>query len=209
MNKYYIIALIIVIIGGGIWYFSSPKQHEVKNYPSQGTDIIAFGDSLVFGVGATKPENNFVARLSAKIGQPIVYLGVSGNTTADGLARLNELDKYKPKIVILLLGGNDYLRQTPEQTTFSNLGKIIEDIQGRGAMVLVLGVKGSLFGDGYKKEFEALSQKYQTAYVSNVLDGLFGNNTYMADALHPNDLGYEKIANKVYQVLSHLLQHLL
>ena len=160
---------------------------------------------MVEGVGSTQ-GNDFVSLLSKKIGRPIINLGVSGNTTEDGLNRLNELDKYKPKVVILLLGGNDHLKKVPIDETFNNLGKIIENLQSRGAVVLLLGVKGNLFGDRFKSEFEKLSGKYKTAYVPNVLDGLFGNTKYMSDTIHPNDAGYSVIAGRVYPVLSKLLK---
>jgi acyl-CoA thioesterase I len=131
---------------------------------------------------------------------------ISGNTTADGLARINELDKYKPKVVILLLGGNDHLRKVPIETTFENLGKIIESIHSRGATVLLLGVKGNLFGDKFASEFEKVSDKYKTAYVSNILDGLFGDTKYMEDSIHPNDAGNKIIAERIYPVLVSLLK---
>ena len=90
---YWITGLLIVF---GIGYFIFSGNEEIRNYPSTGTDIVAFGDSLVEGVGVSSPDKNFVSILSRKIGRPIVNLGVSGNTTGDGLARLSELDKYKP-----------------------------------------------------------------------------------------------------------------
>jgi lysophospholipase L1-like esterase len=136
-----IIGLVLVLLIFGIFYFIAGND-SYTNYPSKGTDIIAFGDSLIQGVGASSNTKSLVGVLSKKIGKPIINLGVSGNTTADGLNRINELDRYKPKVVILLLGGNDYLRKVPKETTFKNLGKIIEDIQSRGAVVLLLGVRG-------------------------------------------------------------------
>jgi acyl-CoA thioesterase I len=192
-----------LLVGGIIWFFSSQKS-EITNYPSGGTDIIAFGDSLVSGAGATK-GNDFVSLLSKRIGTDIINLGVPGNTTADGLARLYELDAYNPKIVILLLGGNDHLKRVPIETTFHNLEKIVQAIQAKGAIVLLLGVKGNLFGDNFESQFESLRDTYHTAYVPNVLDGLFGNQTYMADAVHPNDAGNKIIAERVYPVLEEIL----
>ncbi|MEK7106950.1 MAG: GDSL-type esterase/lipase family protein, partial [Patescibacteria group bacterium] len=144
--------------------------------------------------------------LSKGIGREIVNLGVPGNTTADGLARINELDRYRPKVVLLLLGGNDHLKKLPIETTFGNLGKIIEDIHSRGAVVLLLGVKGNLFGDKFEPEFENLRDKYKTAYVSNVLDGLFRNPKLMEDSIHPNDAGNKIIAERIYPVLVPLLK---
>lgn len=188
----------------GILFFTFSGDGEVKNYPSKGTDIIAFGDSLIEGVGASSDETNLVSLLSKKIGRPIANLGVSGNTTRDGLARLSQLDRYKPKVVILLLGGNDYLRKIPEEETFSNLEKIIKDIQGRGAMVLLLGIRGGLLTDKFDDKFEDLSSETKTAFVSNVLSGLLLDDRYMSDAIHPNDAGYQKIADRVYPILNKL-----
>lgn len=210
MNNYsnksiFIIGTLSVLLVFGIFYFIFNKD-TYSNYPSRGTDIVAFGDSLVQGVGASSVDKNLVSILSRRIGKPIINLGVSGNTTADGLNRLDQLDKYKPKVVILLLGGNDYLRKVPKETTFNNLGKIIEDIHRRGAVVLLLGVRGGLLKDNFEEDFEIISSKYNTAYVSNVLSGLILDKRYMADEIHPNDAGYEKIAERVLPELKELIK---
>ena len=197
---YIILGLLIIL---AIFYFSRSKP--ITNYPSQGKDIIAFGDSLVAGYGSTQ-GNDFVSLLSKKIGEPIINLGNSGDTTADGVARINELDKYNPKVVLLLLGGNDRLRKVPIVETHKNLAILIENIQKRGAVVLLLGVKGGLFNDVFGKEFKNLRDTYRTAFVSDVLSGLFGNDKYMSDEIHPNDIGYQMIADRIYPVLVNLIK---
>ncbi|KND48224.1 MAG: acyl-CoA thioesterase I [Parcubacteria bacterium C7867-006] len=205
MNKYPLFAVGGLVLVCVLFLIFTNKQ-DIKNYPSKGVDIIAFGDSLIEGVGASSPDKNLISLLSKSIGKPIVNLGVSGNTTIDGLKRLSDLDNYKPKVIILLLGGNDYLRKIPIDETFDNLGKIISNLQDRGAVVLVLGVRGGLFSDKFESKFQDLSEKYNTAYVSDVLDGLFANTKYMSDAIHPNDLGYKKIEERVYPVLLKLIK---
>lgn len=198
---YGLMAVVVVAVLG----FSLFKDETlVTNYPSQGTEIVAFGDSLIEGVGATE-ENNLVSLLSYEIGEPIVNLGVSGNTTKDGLNRIKVLDKYEPKVVILLLGGNDYLRNVPIDETFQNLEKIIQNIQARGSIVVLLGIRGGLLSDKFDSKFKELSRKYKTAYVSDVLDGLLGNSELMSDPIHPNNAGYKKISDRVYPVLYRLL----
>ncbi len=202
---YSVVAAAFVILTIWYFFFHVGRETAITNLPSSGVDIVAFGDSLVAGTGATN-GNDFVSLLSKGIGREIVNLGVPGNTTADGLARINELDRYRPKVVLLLLGGNDHLKKLPIETTFGNLGKIIEDIHSRGAVVLLLGVKGNLFGDKFEPEFENLRDKYKTAYVSNVLDGLFRNPKLMEDSIHPNDAGNKIIAERIYPVLVPLLK---
>lgn len=199
-----IVALVAIPVAAVV-YFSTTREATIVNYPSAGTDVIAFGDSLVAGSGATR-GNDFVSLLSRQTGREITNLGVPGDTTADGLARLGELDRYHPKVVLLLFGGNDHLKRVPIETTFQNLAKLIENIQARGAIVLLLGVKGNLLGDKFAPEFENLSDTYHTAYVSDVLDGLFGNTKYMADSLHPNDAGNKIIADRIYPVLAPLIK---
>lgn len=201
-NVWYGLGVILVV--GATFLFLGGE--DIKNYPSKGTDVIAFGDSLVQGVGASSRDTNFVSLLSKKTGKQIVNLGVSGNTTRDGLARINELNKYNPKVVILLLGGNDYLQKVPESETFVNLEKIIKDIQARGAIVLLLGIRGGLLLDKFDERFEELAEETNSAFVSNVLSGLITNDQYMSDAIHPNDAGYKKISDRIYPVLSELIK---
>ena len=198
--KIKIITLIIVVGIVGFFVYKFSGTTAVTNYPSKGTDIIVFRDSLVAGVGSTE-GNNFVSLLSKKIGRPIVNLGHPGDTTADGLARISELDNYKPMVVLLLLGGNDHLKKVPIEETRKNLASLIENIQARGAIVLLLGVRGGLFNDRFDTEFENLRDDYNTAFVPDVLDGLFGNPQYMSDAIHPNDTGYKIMADRIYPEL--------
>src|SRR3989338_9885010 len=102
---------------------------KIANYPPRGGGIVAFGDSLVFGVGATE-GHDFVSLLGGMIGEPIENLGVSGDTTLSGLARLDKVVEKHPRIVLLLLGGNDYLRKISREETFRNLETIILRLEG-------------------------------------------------------------------------------
>lgn len=198
------IILVLFVIVTTVAYFLLVSD-EIKNYPSSGVDIIAYGDSLVEGVGSTT-GNDFVSVLSRKINHSIINLGHSGDTTKDGLDRIGEIDQYNPKIVILLLGGNDYLKKVPINETRENLSSIIEYIQSKGSIVLLLGVRGGVVSDPFEKEFKDLNHKYKTAFVEDVLDGLVGKTKYMSDLVHPNDAGYKRIADRIYPVLSKLLK---
>ena len=195
--------LVAVLVTLSVFYFL--RSEPISNYPSQGTDIIAFGDSLVEGAGSTD-GNDFVSVLSRKIGRPIINLGHAGDTTADGIARINQLDTYNPQVVLLLLGGNDYLKKIPVPDTRKNLATLIQNIHARGAIVLLLGVRGGLLMDHFDTEFENVRDTYHTAFVSNVLEGLWGNMQYMSDTLHPNNIGYEIIAERIYPVLVEMIK---
>lgn len=204
MKKIVIFGAVLAVVVTVFLLFSS-NSGVVKNYPSSGTNIVAFGDSLVSGVGATE-GNDFVSVLSNKIGKPIINLGRSGDTTAMAMTRLDEVLGSNPKIVLLLLGGNDYLRRIPKEETFSNLGVMIEAIQNQGAVVVVLGVRGGVLSDNYEEDFESLSSKYNAAYVPNVLDGLIGHSNLMYDSIHPNDAGYQIISDKIFPVIEGLIK---
>lgn len=201
-----LIAVLLVVVAVIGYQLIIPNTVAVTNYPSQNTGpIIAFGDSLVEGVGATA-GNDFVSVVSKRIDEPILNLGRAGDTTRDGLERLDTVLAEEPKLVLLLLGGNDYIRKISPEETFANLGTMIESIHDTGAMVVLLGVRGGLLTDSYKRQYQAVADEYQVAYVPDVLDGLFGNPAYMADAIHPNDAGYERVADRVAPVVEGLLE---
>ncbi len=198
------IFFVLVVIIGFVYLFLN-REPEVLNYPSSGIGIVAFGDSLVYGQGSTS-GNDFVSLLSKELSVQIKNLGESGDTTTLALLRIDEVTKENPKVVLVLLGGNDYLRKIPKKETFKNLGEIIEKIQSSGAVVVVLGVRGGLLRDSYESDFEDFTREYKTAYVPNVLDGLIGNSEFMSDSIHPNDKGYAIIASRVLPVLKKYTQ---
>ena len=197
--------LIIVVAVFLLLAGNSSSNKNIKNYPSSGTNIIAFGDSLVLGVGSSV-GNDFVSVLSRQLNIPIKNLGKGGDTTTTALTRLDEVLEREPKIVILLLGGNDYLLKISKKETFFNLGTMIESIQNSGSIVILLGVRGGLLRDNYKDDFKALSTKYQTAYIPNILNGLIGNADLMYDGIHPNDDGYKIVADRIYPVIKNLVK---
>lgn len=181
-------------------FFAYFQKQNITNYSSSGTDIFAFGDSLVAGVGSSR-GGGWVKMLSEELDVPIVNLGVSGDTTTRALARIATLDKYEPKVVIVLLGGNDYLAGTSPEDTFKNLEKIIDGIQNRGAAVVLIGI-GKKFG----KEFEALAESKRAAYVPDIFENIFGNAKLMSDGLHPNDEGYRVMAERIKPTVEKLLK---
>lgn len=187
------------------YYFFMNDTTDVLNYPPKEGPIVAFGDSLVVGVGSPETEG-FVGLLSEMIGEPIINEGVRGDTTADGLVRIPSVLVQEPRIVLLLLGGNDYLRRVPKEETFENIRTIITALQARGAIVVLLGIRGGLLTDGYDEDFEALARETKSPYVPNVLDGIFGNPELMFDSIHPNREGYERIAKKIYSVLKEVVR---
>lgn len=186
-------------------WFVFVRAPAITNYPSKGTELVALGDSLVSGTGASA-GHDVVSALSGLVGRPIVNLGKPGDTTADVLARLKELDAYHPQVVLVLVGGNDYLRHVEDDTVFANVANIIEDIQGRGAIVLLVGIRGGVLADPYAPRFEQLARAYHVAYVPDALRGLFGDERYMSDQVHPNDAGYARLAARLAPVLQNLLQ---
>jgi len=187
-----------------LFFIFRDGDSEVTNIDSNGTAIIAFGNSLVFGVGS-EGGGDFVTLLSDRLGEDIINKGVSGNTTLDGLKRIDEVIALNPKIVILLLGGNDAIRKISIEETFGNLSKLIESIHNGGSSVLLVGVQSGILRDRFKKEYEKLSKEYNTAYIPDILDGIFGNSKFMSDLIHPNNEGYILIADKIEPVLRELL----
>ncbi|HEY0980132.1 MAG TPA: GDSL-type esterase/lipase family protein [Candidatus Paceibacterota bacterium] len=205
MNKTIFIILGVLAVGVIAFFLFKKDMPEITNYPPRTGPIVVLGDSLVYGAGSTR-GNDFVSVLSNEIGEPVINMGVNGNTTADGLARVDTVLALNPRVVVVLLGGNDFLRRVPMNETFENLDAIVEKLQANGAVVVLLGIQGGLLNDPFAAQFEALAERRGTAYVPNVLSGLIGNQSLMADAIHPNDEGYKRVAEKVLPVLQAVLK---
>lgn len=205
MNLAKLVFLVGIFMVVTVFYFVWGSGENISQVSSTNAKIIAFGDSLVEGVGSTE-GNDFVSVTGRSLGVSIVNKGKRGDTTAMGLARIDEVLAENPGVVILLLGGNDALRRISKKTTFENLGTIIERLQSSGATVVLLGVQGGILGDGYESNYRTLAKKYKTAYVSNILEDIIGRAEYMSDGIHPNDRGYAQIALRVSGVLARMIE---
>ena len=192
----------MLVVGFGTVISLWPEKPP--HLPTAGTSIIVFGDSLAAGVGATA-GNDIASHLTVALNRKVVNMGVPGDTTTDGLARVEKLLAADPRVVIILLGGNDALKQVPIETTFSNLAQIIELVAKHVAAVVLVGEPGGLYGNQYDKAYEQLAEEYRTFYVSNILSGLIGRTQYMSDYIHPNDAGYEIATSRILPVVREAL----
>jgi acyl-CoA thioesterase I len=199
--RFIFLLICLFTLAGIVYFFFWPKE-EITNLPLQKQRrsevvMVAIGDSLVEGVGAAE-GGGFVDQLSQKIAVPIRNYGISGNTSAQTLARMDDALEQRPDVVIILVGGNDALRKIPKIETFRNIEQMIVEAQKQQAAVLLVGIQSGVLGDAYRKEFNTLAKTYKTLYVPDILDGLIGDSRFMSDAVHPNKEGYGRIAERVY-----------
>jgi lysophospholipase L1-like esterase len=163
--------------------------------------IVAFGDSLTFGTGASAAESYPIV-LGQLIGRTVVRAGVPGEVTEGGLARLQEvIDEHKPKLMIVCLGGNDMLRKLDEATTKSNLRTIIKTIQAQGISVVLVGVPKPALVTGAPPFYEEIAKEFQIPYEGKIVTDVLYQRDQKADAIHPNAKGYRRVAEALAALL--------
>lgn len=192
-----------LLAAAGYWFW--PGMPHYENFPpsAQGP-WVAFGDSLTEGFGASE-GHSYPARLSARLGLPVLNRGVSGETTAEALRRLETIAALRPRVVLLCFGGNDSLQQKPAEETFRNLATLIARLHQQGTFVVLLGVRSASLRDKFAAPFARLAREQKVLLVPNLLQGLLLDPRLMSDTLHPNDAGYDQIAERLETILRPLL----
>ena len=168
-----------------------------------GSTVLALGDSLTYGTGAS-PETAYPTVLAELSGWNVVNAGVSGNTSAQALERLpGLLAEHQPKLVIVSIGGNDFLRQLPEADTRANIIAICRQALGSGAQVLLVAVPkvsmvaalGQMSDHPLYADIAAeLNVPLQREGWSKVL----GDSKLRSDAVHANAQGYVQFAHSLH-----------
>jgi len=177
--------------------------------------IVALGDSLTAGLGVAADEA-YPARLEARLaregyGYRVVNAGVSGDTTAGGLRRVDWVLRAKPEIVIVALGANDGLRAQSPQAMRENLATIVRRLQAAGARVLLAGMRlPPNYGAEYTKEFQAVfpevARSTGVAFMPFLLDGVAADpRLNQPDGIHPTAAGQQVIADRLWPYLRPLL----
>lgn len=163
--------------------------------------ILAFGDSLTFGYGV-KPAFSYPSFLARKSGMKVINAGISGEESSEGLKRLPKLLKSKPDLVILCHGGNDILRKRSRDRLKANLLQMIHLIQASGASVLLVGVPDfGLLGFNTLPLYDDLAEETGVMYEEEVLGTIESQIALKSDRIHPNEKGYEMMADTFIEVL--------
>jgi acyl-CoA thioesterase-1 len=195
-KKFAVIALAVVLLLLIVVARPSPYS-KVRNLDSRGANVIAFGDSLTAGYGAP-PGEDYPSRLSALIGQPVINAGVSGDTTESALARIDaDVLAKDPRIVIVGLGGNDFLQSVPIAATEANLRTLVGKIEGAGAMVVLLGFRFPSLSVDYEAMYERVAKDEHCLLVRRITRNILNDPTLKSDAIHPNGRGYQLMAERV------------
>lgn len=192
-----ILAVTIAFLGYRIFIAAGPgKKGEIR-----GQTIICFGDSLTYGTGAGK-EMDYPSQLSKMIGTPVINAGVPGDTTARALQRLErDVLSKTPDLVLITLGGNDLKNGVAKNRAFQNLRIIVESIQKTGARVILGGIKFPIRDRGFGRAYQELSEETGAVLITNIFDGIMGNRKLMSDPIHPNDAGYQIIAERFHEAM--------
>lgn len=179
---------------------------KAPNLDSPGKTIVCFGDSITAGVGA-EPGQGYPERLSALLGVPIINAGVSGDTTADGLARLEgDVLARDPWMVVVELGGNDFLRHVPVEETEGRLRQIADRLLKARVVPVFVELSGPLGIGRYREVFARIEDDYDIVLVEDALSDILFDPKLKSDQIHPNAAGYEQLAAAVAEELEPLLK---
>ena len=163
--------------------------------------VLAFGDSLTYGTGAPEADS-YPAQLERLIQRKVVRAGVPGEVSAQALARLPAaLEEHQPKLLVLCIGGNDFLRNLSQAEAAANLRRMIAMAKSKGSDVLLIGApeKGLLVTP--PKFYAELASDLRVPYEGKVIGKILRNAELKSDPIHPNARGYRLMAERVAELL--------
>lgn len=163
--------------------------------------ILAFGDSLTQGNGATEQES-YPAVLKKLSRREVINAGVSGEISEEGLKRLpGLLEKYQPRLLILCHGGNDILRKKDIDQTASNIKEMIKLAQKENIPVVLLSVPQFGLFLSPAKQYREIAESTGVVFIEDLVPDILSDNSLKSDTVHPNKDGYRVMAESIYHVL--------
>ena len=189
-----------------------PVKFSLEDRPS----IVVLGDSLTSGLGLNL-EEAFPAVLQeyldgSEYSYEVVNAGVSGDTSAGGLRRLDWVLDRNSEVIIVALGGNDGLRGLPVEAMKDNLITIIETAMQRDVVVILAGMEappnlGQSYTAEFREAFSEVASEYNVPFVPFLLEGVAGvNELNQSDGIHPNLEGARRVAEHLWPVLESVLE---
>ena len=198
MIRHAIKIFFIVIIAGS----SASCSDDVK-LPALATDatILAFGDSLTYGTGTSK-NNAYPAVLERLIDRRVINAGIPGEISSEGLVRLPGLiEKHRPDLIIICHGGNDILRKLDLSKTRNNIQQMIDLAKKNNSLIVLLGVPQFGLFLNTAPLYRELAEKNNIPISNDILGDIIGNNSLKSDHIHPNNKGYQILAEDITLLL--------
>lgn len=190
-----LIALGVLLLGAGC--SSSPQLMSL----APDAVVVAFGDSLTAGTGAA-PDSSYPAVLSRLIGRRVVNAGVPGEVTSAGLARLPQLlEQEQPVLVLLCLGGNDFLQRLDPAKAEQHLRTMVGLLRERGIGVVLIGVPRLGWGLEVPGWYGDIAREAGIPYEGKVLARILADRSLKSDTIHPNAAGYQQMAEALAGLL--------
>lgn len=184
-----------------LFFISCNSSIPKLSYISESDVILAFGDSITYGIGAEKNQS-YPAVLASLTKRTVIESGIPGETTEQGLQRLPELlDKYNPKLVIICEGGNDMLRQMNLENAKENLRQMVRLVKQKSGDVVLIGVPKPGLILSVPNFYEDIAREFNIPYEGKVLKNILTNNKLKSDPIHPNAEGYKILAESIFKLL--------
>ena len=181
-----------------VW--SCGERPRLERLPSDAV-VLAFGDSLTYGTGANEDES-YPVQLERLIGRRVVRAGVPGEVTAQALARLPAaLDEHAPRLLLLCIGGNDFLRRLGNQQAERNVREMVKLAQSRGVAVLLIGTPEPGFTVSPPAFYASIAEEFRLPYENGIIGQVLKDASLKADSIHPNARGYRVIAERLAEAL--------
>ena len=195
MKKTILVYLTLLVFG------CSEPSVNLKELSSNAV-ILAFGDSLTYGTGASA-EQAYPSILARLTSHEVANEGIPGEISLDGANRLpGLLDEIQPELLILIHGGNDILKKIPRAETAKNLGKMIAEAKQRDIAVILLGVpEPKLFATSSAEIYQTIAEQYAIAADLSTLPEILRSRDLKSDMVHPNAKGYSQMAENIYSLL--------
>jgi lysophospholipase L1-like esterase len=159
--------------------------------------VLAFGDSITYGTGASL-EESYPAVLARLTGRTVINAGVPGEVTAEGVVRLpGVLDRYRPALLLLCLGGNDFLRRLDERQAADNIREMVRLAKGKGVDVVLIGVPQLGLAPSPPPFYRQVAREIDVPYEGDILKRILTKKSLKADLIHPNAQGYKVFAEGI------------
>jgi lysophospholipase L1-like esterase len=187
---------LLLIAGAGC----SDSQKKLARLPGDAV-VLAFGDSLTYGTGAAEQES-YPAQLEKLIGRRVVRAGIPGEVTQQALDRLpSALDEHAPRLLLLCIGGNDFLRRLGNGQAEENVRSMVKLARSRGVEVMLIATPEPGLRVVPPAFYGAIAQEFGLLYEEAIIGEVLTTSGLKADTVHPNAKGYRLIAERLAERL--------